>query len=416
MRRVVFVAPYFLETTLRFLEATLDLPDTCVGLVSQERLERLPPRLRARLGAHYRVDDALDVGKLTHATRLLRGELGSVDVLMGVLEHLQVQLAAVRAELGIPGLGVEAAKNFRDKARMKSALRAAGLPCARHRLVSTLSAAREFAGVVGYPLVIKPPAGAGAKGTHRIDTAGALEEALAIYRVGPSAEMLLEEFVSGAEYSFDSIVIDGRAVWHSFSRYLPSPLEVLENDWIQWCVLLPREIDAAPFDGFSEIGFRAVQELGLETGLSHMEWFDRGELGVAISEVGARPPGARITTLLSYAHDFDFYRGWARLMVFGEFDPPERPYAAGAAYLRAQGKSRGKGESPGRVVAAIQGLDRAQAELGELVVEAQLPERGQPINDSYEGEGYVIVRHPETAVVENALRRLVSLIRVEAGS
>lgn len=28
------------------------------------------------------------------------------------------------------------------------------------------------------------------------------------------------------------IVIRGRPVWHSISRYMPSPLEVLENAWI----------------------------------------------------------------------------------------------------------------------------------------------------------------------------------------
>lgn len=409
MRNVVFVAPFFLETTLRFLEATADLAGTRVGLISQERLERLPPKLREKLAAHYRVDDALDVDHLVRAARALAGEMGSVEVVMGVLEHLQVQLAAVRAELGVPGLSVEAARNFRDKARMKSTLRAAGLPCARHCLASGATAARDFAREVGYPLVIKPPAGAGAKGTYRINGDGELEQALGLYHPRAGAEMLLEEFVSGAEYSFDSVLIDGRPVWHSFSRYLPSPLDVLENDWIQWCVLLPREIDHEPLAGFRDVGIRAVQALGLETGLSHMEWFDRGQQGVAISEVGARPPGARITTLISYAHDLDFYRAWARLMVFGEFEPPERPYAAGAAYLRAMGKGRG----PGRV-AAIRGLDRAQAELGDLVVEAQLPQPGQPIADGYEGEGFVILRHPETPVVEAGLRRLLELVRVEA--
>ena len=33
----------------------------------------------------------------------------------------------------------------------------------------------------------------------------------------------------------------------------------------------------------------------------------------------------------------------------------------------------------------------------------------------YEGDGYAIVRHPETAVVEEALKRIVSRVRVELG-
>ena len=48
-------------------------------------------------------------------------------------------------------------------------------------------------------------------------------------------------------------------------HYLPTPLEVLENPWIQWCVLLPRDISGPEYDGIREIGTRAVQALGLET-------------------------------------------------------------------------------------------------------------------------------------------------------
>jgi hypothetical protein len=107
---------------------------------------------------------------------------------------------------------------------------------------------------------------------------------------------------------------------------------------------------------------------------------------------------------MSYAHDMNLYTAWARLMVFETFEPPERRYAAGAAYLRGQGRGR---------VRAIHGLDEAQRELGHLVAEVKLPQFGQTPASSYEGEGYVILRHPETEVVKQALARVVGLIRVE---
>ena len=78
----------------------------------------------------------------------------------------------------------------------------------------------------------------------------------------------------------------------------------------------------------------------MTTGVSHLEWFRRGDGSIAISEVGARPGGAQISKLMSHAHDFDFYRAWARLMIDHAFDPPEREYSAGAAYLRGQGQGR----------------------------------------------------------------------------
>jgi hypothetical protein len=122
--------------------------------------------------------------------------------------------------------------------------------------------------------------------------------------------------------------------------------------------------------------------------------------------VAARPPGAQFTSLISYACDCDFYRAWPRLMASDRFDVPRRDYSAGAAYLRGMGSGR---------VRAVHGLAQAQRELGALVVEARLPQSGQAQAAGYEGVGYLIVRHPETRLVEQALRRAVELIRVELG-
>ena len=67
------------------------------------------------------------------------------------------------------------------------------------------------------------------------------------------------------------------------------------------------------------------------------------------------------------------------------------------------------------MVVGIHGLDTLQRELGDLVVEAQLPRQGQSSSGTYEGEGHVILRHPETSVVEAGLRRVVEIARVELG-
>ena len=50
-----------------------------------------------------------------------------------------------------------------------------------------------------------------------------------------------------------------------------------------------------------------------------------------------------------------------------------------------------------------------------MVIEVKLPEEGQPGSGHYEGEGYVIVRHPDTARVEEAVAAIVKHVRVELG-
>src|SRR5205823_2584088 len=54
-------------------------------------------------------------------------------------------------------------------------------------------------------------------------------------------------------------------------------------------------------------------------------------------------------------------------------------------------------------------------EVASLVVDSRLPRVGQPSSGSYEGDGYITIRHPETEVVTAALKTLVSTVRVELG-
>src|SRR5262249_28425227 len=156
MRNVVFIAPFPLETTMRFVRAVAALDGVRLLGVMQEAP-------RGEDAGHYRdmvrVDDALDAGQLIRAVDLLRQRNGPPHRILGILEPLQVPLAIVRSHFGVPGPDVDTAERFRDKARMKDVLRQHGLPCARHRLITRWEDAAEFAGEVGLPIVLKPPAG-----------------------------------------------------------------------------------------------------------------------------------------------------------------------------------------------------------------------------------------------------------------
>jgi hypothetical protein len=158
---------------------------------------------------------------------------------------------------------------------MKEVLRAAGVPCARHALVATVAEARAFAAEVGYPVVVKPPAGAGSVATFRVERDDQLERAVLAAAPDPGHPALVEEFVVGDEHSLETVSVDGRAVWHSLTRYYPTPLEATRHPWIQWCVVLPREVDDARYDDIRRVGAEALAALGMTTGLTHMEWFRR---------------------------------------------------------------------------------------------------------------------------------------------
>jgi biotin carboxylase len=93
---------------------------------------------------------------------------------------------------------------------MKSVLHAAGVPCARHQLVDSADEAVIFAKQVGFPLVVKPPAGAGAKSTLRLDDVENLRVWLHSAPPRPDRLALMEEFLTGDEGSYDSVMVDGK--------------------------------------------------------------------------------------------------------------------------------------------------------------------------------------------------------------
>lgn len=404
MVAAAFVAPYLLDATGRFALAAARLPGVRLGLVTTEPLESLDPELRHALAAHYQVSDALDPQQIADAVRGVSTQIGPVERLIGVLEQLQVPLAQVRGALGIPGMDEDTAQNVREKSRMKYVLRSAGVPCARHQLVARTEEARGFLAEVGLPLVAKPPAGAGAQATYRLDTSEDFESWLGAVQGNPAEVWLLEEFLTGREHTFDSVTLDGDTLWSSISDYRPPPLEVLRTPWVQWTVVLPRDIDGPEYDPIRQVGPAALRALGVQTAFTHMEWFARPDGSVAVSEVGARPPGAQLASMIGFSYDIDFYAAWSELMLFDRFQPPDRVYASGTAYLRGQGRGR---------VRAVHGLEQVQRELGHLVVATKLPRPGQPAATSYEGEGFVTVRHEDTAVVREALDRIITGLRVE---
>jgi formate-dependent phosphoribosylglycinamide formyltransferase (GAR transformylase) len=402
MRNVVFAAPFPLETTMRFARAVGRLPGVRMLGIAQEAPGGEDRSLFADV---VTVADGLDAGQLLAAARVLESRYGQIHRLVGILEPLQVQLAEVRRAMGIEGTDPKTADLFRDKARMKDELRRHGLPCARHQLIRSWSDAEAFVAQVGFPLVLKPTAGMGCKSTWRINSLDELRGALTALHASPEHPALAEEFLRGREFSFETITVGGQVRFQSATRYFPTPLEVMETPWIQWVVVLPRNIDGPDYADARALGVKAVQALGLETGMTHMEWFRRDDGSIAIGEIAARPPGANIVRLNSFAHDADMYRAWARAVVDNAFDGPyERKYAVGCAFLRGGGRGR---------VVGVRGVDRANERVGRLVVESKLPHIGAPKSDSYEGDGYVIVRDPDTEVVKQAMTAIIETIQVD---
>jgi len=404
MTPVAYITPNFTANAVRFIEALAGLYDIRLVVISQESSLLLPPWQQSRIAVARQVPDVFNSDALIRVLTEVQKKTGQFHRLLGATEQLQVPLAEARKALGVDGMDIETAHNFRDKSRMKRLFEEAGIPCARHALVKNLQEALAFTKKCPYPLVVKPVAGAGSQTTFRVNADSEMQAAFQALGQKAAEGVVIEEFIQGEEFSLDTFSLNGNIAGQTINHYIPAPLEVMSNPWIQWRVILRKEITGKSFDDIRSAGHKALDTLGMKTGLSHMEWFRRKDGSIAISEVAARPPGAQFTTLISRACDFDVVRAWTRLMIYDENVIPKISYSSGAAYLRGQGTGK---------VARITGLEEIRTKYNDIITDIRIPKIGQEASPSYEGEGFIILRHPDSKIVDEALKDIVENVRVD---
>ena len=406
MKNVVFVAPFVGSTMMKALDAFMKLENVRLGIISQQPYQQLPSTITEKIQDHYQVQNCLDPHQLSIATQAFIKEWGHVDRLLGYLEHLQLPLAQVRSQLSIEGMKEEQALGFRDKNTMKERLAAENLPVARQSRITQYDDLKKFISTCGFPIVLKPLAGVGSKNTMRVQKEEDVEHALNILLPSKSNPIQAEEFIQGEEHTMETVRINGKTVWQSSTYYLPGPLTVIENPWIHYCVLLPKEILPVHAQKFSTQNSSALDALQMKTGLSHMEWFQQKNGRQLISEVGARPPGVNIMPMMGIAHGVNMWEKWAELMVFERWNIPERKYAVASVFLRAQGR--------GATINRIQGVKEVKQQLSSFLLAGSLPKIGQHRSSHYEGDGWLILKHENTQTLVQALRKVLTTIRIEA--
>src|SRR5436309_5193591 len=192
---VLFVEPAFPSNQRQFVRGLHKAGARVTG-IGERPLEYLDGELKSWLHAYEQVGSVCDEDALYRTVRRVQ-EREWVDRLEATVEAHILPVARVRAKARIPGTSVETAFLCRDKPAMKEALRRAGVPCAQSAGASSVEEVRAFAARVGYPIIVKPRAAAGAAGTHRVDGPDDLERILRECGVGRGADVAVEEFIEG---------------------------------------------------------------------------------------------------------------------------------------------------------------------------------------------------------------------------
>ena len=286
---IIFVEPFFPQNQRRFVAALAGVGANVIG-VGEYAEDELGDELRGQLGAYYRVSNVTDEGQLNAAVEWAQG-LVWVDRLESTIESHQMAAARVREARHIPGTSVRTTWLCRDKPSMKEALRQAGVPTAASTAAHSVDDAVDFANAIGFPLILKPRAGAGALGTTRVDSMADLQQALVAF--GDADSIAIEEFVEGHEGFYDTIAINGHVAHDWITHYYPNVLEAMRHRWISPQFVTTNRIDDSSFYGeVREMGARVIEALGIGTSATHMEWFARTQ-GAAFLRDRLPPTGRR---------------------------------------------------------------------------------------------------------------------------
>ncbi|MCC7140273.1 MAG: ATP-grasp domain-containing protein [Planctomycetes bacterium] len=404
---VIFVEPRFPSYQRQFVRALHDVGARVTG-IGERPVEALGDELRGWLDGYEQVRSVVDEDAMVDAVRRVQRR-GWVDRLECTVEAHILPVAKVREACTIPGTSVRTAFLCRDKPAMKDALRAAGVPTARSAGVEDVEAALRFAKEVGYPLIVKPRAAAGASGTVRVDDDAALAQALAAAAVGRGGSVALEEFIEGHEGFYDTLSIDGTVAHEFVSHYFPGVLEAMRTRWISPQIVVTNRLGASGYEELRAMGQTVIRALGIGTSATHMEWFF-GPRGLKFSEIGCRPPGVGVWDLYCAANDFDLYREWAHAIVHGR--PSQRPSRAWSAGMIALRPDR-----DGRIV-GYEGVEEVYRRYGNRILDAHFPPPGtptQPVEAGYMANAWMRVRHPDFDGCRALMDDISHTVRVHAG-
>ncbi len=404
--RVVFIAPDFPPEQRLFTRGLARVGAEVIGVGGSPE-GALDPAVRAALSAYLHVPHLFNEPRAAETIARAVARL-KPDRVESLWEPTVLLAARVREMLDLPGMRYDTALGFRDKVTMRERCAAAGVRIPHTRRARTVGEAWQAAEEIGFPLVLKPVAGAGSADTYRCDTPDALNDVLR--RTGHVPEVSVEEFVDGEEFTCDAVCIDGEPVFESVTQYFPRPLVFRSEQWISPAQLTYRDPHQPALMPGVELGRRVVQALGMGTGFTHMEWYRKPDGEVVLGEIGCRNGGGHLVDMMNWSNDIDLYTEWARAVCFGEFEAaPSRAYHVGMVFKRAVGEGR---------ITGVVGQQMFHNAAGPWLVADTLLPVGAHRRDwkaTLVSDGFLCVRHPELGKVRGLMDRAIDEVRLYAG-
>jgi hypothetical protein len=326
MKNFIMISPQY-PPRLRFFANRLKARGFNVFGIGDADFGCLHEGLRSDLTEYCRVDLACYSGNeeihgekyasVLAAARYLTDKYGPADRLESFNEWWLPLDAALRQDLGIPGVKPADLSPLLRKSVMKERFRQAGVAVVEGETVTTFSALMSFFERAGRDIVAKPDRGVGASDTRRIRTAAEAER----FFSGRSTAFpyYIEKFIGGPGrelYSFDGFTdASGEPVFFTCHHYNDGIMEVVEGNPLSYHNLRRDEIPA----DLKAAGLAALKAFDLKKNFFHIEFFKVNGTCFGL-EINARPPGVLTLDMINHSKGIDCWDLYARMCAGEKLD------------------------------------------------------------------------------------------------
>ncbi|MBI5675508.1 MAG: ATP-grasp domain-containing protein [Nitrospirae bacterium] len=392
-----------------------------VALFLTDRLVRQNAQEPEPSGEEELLCDLNDYGQVLSS---LKNHLQKWDICLDGVACFDCESMELSAELAqrysLPYPDVETIRNCRDKYLSKLLWQQNNIRCPVSRIVGTPDEADAFFNLIKRPCVMKPLTGSGSELVFRCDSREECRTAFAeiqkrlqerrshrLYKSNSDSvpSIIIEEHVSGSEYSCDFIIDNGRAEVIRLTKKIQSPRGPFGT--IRGYIIeasLPEEIEEQMFE---RILLQGAEALGIRSAICMADFMLCGR-EVALLEMTPRPGGDCLPFLLRHSMNLDI------LKLNLDF---ARHILVKISRMQNQKPCAGLRLHAGKCGVLVK-IDAQNLSRDPRVLEIHLPRhQGHIVRippDDYESWllGHIIFR-PDKSDLENQFDELINQIKVE---
>ena len=311
----IFISPHFPKTYYQFTKALKEEGFNSLGIGDMD-YNSLSYELKTSLTEYYKVNNMNNYQEMFKAVAYFTYKYGHIDYIESNNEYWLEQDARLREDFNInTGKKGKAIASFKSKELEKKYYKKAGVKTARYVIPTTISKAKKFIALVGYPVIVKPDNGVGASKTYSLKND---DELKSFFKTKPQVKYIMEEFVEGDLISFDGISNSKAYPVFYSNEVFPNQIMNVVNEKSDVYYYSNKECPSDLLDA----GEKVLKAFNAKYRYFHLEFFrlreDKeglGKKGDLIGlEVNMRCPGGYTPDIINYSKSANTYKIYAQVM------------------------------------------------------------------------------------------------------